>query len=218
MAEQNNQQGGGGGGLTSLTNLIMFAGAIVVFLVVTGHVTKEELMDLFAGSVQIGETVQKFDEGEFMAKFDVIVGEVEVNDTSSTEFKRSSAWCEKAYVITTTHATIKYEVESDSNFFQIDHEAKTYFISPTLGVGFHEADKESNTEIQESNCVKERHIGQEGVKEAQRLATENFKNAILSSDKILQAQIEFKMIKDELIKSLQEAGFKEQKPKTVFQD
>lgn len=193
--------------MKSIINTLLFLGGIVLILAWLGLIDTDQILDMLAGEVTVGETEQIFDESEFMKRFDMIVGEVEVNDTSRTAIERNSAFCQKGYVVTTTHAMIKYEVQTTEDLFYIDGEKKEYYISPDLGVNYIDAGKETATAIIESNCIKERHITPQMIENAKQLAAKNFNNAVESSDKIIEARAEFERIKQTLIDDFENAGF-----------
>jgi hypothetical protein len=158
-------------------------------------------------------------EEDFINAFDVILGEMNVADTSKTEFKRTrGVGCNSAYVVTETQATVKYEVKSDPTLFYVDVEKKHYYVSPDLAVSYHEADRRSRTFIEESNCIKEKNIKPEDIERAKGIADRNFKKSIESSEKWKDAQARFGVIKTEVLDKLSEAGFKEVPPQSEFLD
>lgn len=190
----------------------------VMGLMYLGYLTPDDLKNVVLGEVTMGDTEQIYTEEDFRHVFDLIVGEVEVADTSSTAFERSNPLCDKAYVMHTTDALIKYEVKTTPKLFNVDVDNMTYYISDALGVTFYEADRENATIIKESNCVKANDISKTDLKRTQKIAETNFKNAVQASDKIVEANTRFRMVKNELVKSLQELNFAEQVPENVFKD
>lgn len=200
--------------MKSLINLIVGGAMIVTFLVFTGMIDKQELLNIFAGEVERGETVSNYVEEDFTEVFDIILGEMEVADTARTSFKRKRGLfaCGEAFVINETRATIKYEVQSDSTLFYVDVDKMEYYVDPNLDVTYHEADKESNTYITESNCIKEKDIKLADVEKSKRIAERNFKKQIEKSEKLQDARARFLIIKEQVLDKLIDAGFKEVPP------
>lgn len=204
--------------MKTLANIVMIIVLAVMGLMYLGYLTPDDLKNVVLGEVTMGDTEQIYTEEDFRHVFDLIVGEVEVADTSSTVFERSNPLCDKAYVMYTTDALIKYEVKTTPELFNVDVDNMTYYISDALGVTFYEADRENATIIKESNCVKANDISKADLKRTQKIAETNFKNAVQASDKIVEANTRFRMVKNELVKSLQELNFVEQVPENVFKD
>ncbi len=204
--------------MKTLANIAMMIALAVMGLMYLGYLTPDDLKNVVLGEVTMGDTEQVYTEEDFRHVFDLIVGEVEVTDTSSTAFERSNPLCDKAYVMHTTDALIKYEVKTTPELFYVDVDNMTYYISDALGVTFHEADRENATIIKESNCVKANDISKADLKRTQKIAETNFRNAVQASDKIVEANARFRMVKKELIKSLQELNFVEQVPENVFKN
>ena len=198
--------------MKSLFNTVLLIGGLLMVLIWGGFLDGDELLDRIAGEPTIGETEQTFKESDFRQQFQAIVGNVEVNDTSKTAIERNIAFCDNAYIITTTEAVIKYAVDAPPSLFNLDMEKKEYYISSELQVEVNVTDKESDTGIQESNCTKARHIKPEMISKAQDLAAQNFQKAIDNSDKVLQAQAEFDRLRRQFIQQFIEAGFQEKVP------
>lgn len=199
--------------MRSLITLIIGAALVVILLMFTGMLDRDGLLNLFAGEVEMGETEHSYTEEEFVNVFDIIMGEMEVADTSKTEFKRSRGFgCNPAYVVTETQSIIKYQVKSSPDLFFVDVENKTYFVSPNLGVSYHEADKRTQTFIEESSCIKEKNIKKEDIERSKQIAERNFTKSIERSEKWRNAQARFILIKEQLLDKLSEAGFREIEP------
>ena len=139
--------------MRSLVTLVIFGAVVVMGLMATGMLDQNQLLDIFAGEVEMGETTTKYTEADFVNVFDVILGEMDVTDTSRTKFERTRSLgaCDAAFVVTETRAIVKYEVKSSPNVFYVDMEKKEYYVSPDLGVSYHEADRRTRTFIEESN-------------------------------------------------------------------
>ncbi len=204
--------------MKALINLVLGLAFIVTFMVFTGVIDKQELLNVIAGEVEMGETESRYTEEEFTEVFDVILGEMEVTDTSETSFKRKRGLfaCGEAFVINETQATIKYEVQSDSTLFYVDVDKMEYYVSPDLAVSYHEADRITNTYIKESNCIKEKDIRLEDVEKSKRIADRNFKKQIEKSEKLKEAKARFLVIKEQVLDKLTEAGFTEVPPEERF--
>ncbi len=188
-------------------NILVVAIIGIAALAMMGLIDLSELKNKLLGDVTIGETRQVFDESEFLDRFNVIVGEVEVHDSSSTEFERDVPFCDKAYVQFVTDATIKYEVKTSSETFLIDTEKREYFLSESLGVDQVEANKNTRMNINESLCIKTKDIKTEQIEEARNRAQRDFKQAVASSPKLIDATIRFELIKSQLIEQLDSIGF-----------
>lgn len=193
--------------------LVVGAAMVIVFMMYTGMLDRDSLLNVFAGEVEMGETEHAYTEAEFVNVFDIIMGEMEVSDTSKTEFKRARGFgCNAAYVVTETQSVVKYQVKSSPDMFFVDVENKTYYVSPNLGVSYHEADKRTRTFIEESNCIKEKNIKPEDIDRSKTLAERNFTKSIERSDKWKNAQARFVVIKEQLLDKLTDAGFTEVGP------
>lgn len=188
-------------------NVLIIAIIAVAALVMMGLIDVSELKDKFLGDVTIGETTQVFDESKFLDRFNVIVGEVEVHDSSATEFERHVPFCDKAYVKFVTDATIKYEVKTTDQTFVIDVEKQQYFISESLGVQQLETNRQTDLSIDESICIKEQDITLDQIEAARKRADQDFKTAVSRSPKLIDATIRFEMIKSQLITQLDSIGF-----------
>lgn len=205
--------------MKSLINLIGITAIIIIALMYTGMLNKDQLLDLVAGEIEMGETKNTYTEEDFINVFDVILGEMNVADTSKTEFKRTRGLgCNSAYVVTENEATIKYEVKSSPDLFYVDVENKSYYVSPDLGVSYHEADKRTKTYIEESNCIKEKNIQPQDIERSKGIADRNFKKSIERSEKWKDAQARFIVVKEQLLDKLVDAGFKETPPTEEFFD
>lgn len=203
--------------MKGLINLIIGGALIIIALIFTGMLDKDQLMDLLAGEIEMGETTTNYKEEDFINVFDVILGEMDVADTSRTEFNRSRGLgCNSAYVVTETQATVKYEVKSSPDLFYVDVENKTYYVSEDLGVSYHEADRRQRTFVEESNCIKEKNIKPENIERSRGIAERNFKKSIEKSEKWKQAKARFLVVKSELLDKLVDAGFKEVEPTEEF--
>lgn len=199
--------------MKSLVNLIIFGVIMVVGLMYTGMLNTDQLLDLLAGEIEMGETKNTYTEEDFINVFDVILGEMNVADTSKTEFKRTRGLgCNSAYVVTETQAVIKYEVKSSPNLFYVDVENKSYYVDPNLGVSYHEADRSTKTRVDESNCIKEKNISQQDIERSKKIANRNFKKSVESSEKWKDAQARFIIVKEQLLDKLVDAGFEEIPP------
>jgi hypothetical protein len=199
--------------MRSLMTLIFGGAIVVIFLMFTGMLDKDGLLNILAGEVEMGETEHTYTEEEFVNVFDIIMGEMEVADTSKTEFKRSRGFgCNAAYVVTETQSIVKYQVKSSPDLFFVDVENKTYYVSPNLGVSYHEADKRTRTFVEESNCIKEKNIRPEDIERSKNLAERNFTKSIDRSEKWKNAQARFVVIKEQLLDKLTDAGFAEVEP------
>lgn len=194
--------------------LLVGGAMVIVFMMYTGMLDRDTLLNVFAGEVEMGETEHTYTEEEFVNVFDIIMGEMEVADTSKTEFKRSRGFCDPAYVITETQSIVKYQVKSSPELFFVDVENKTYYVSPNLGVSYHEADKRTRTLIEESNCIKEKNIKPEDIERSKSIAERNFTKSIERSEKWKNAQARFIVIKEQLLDKLTDAGFTEIEPTT----
>ncbi|MFK7950702.1 MAG: hypothetical protein AB8G11_24160 [Saprospiraceae bacterium] len=205
--------------MKSIINLIIGAAIVVILMMFTGMINKDQLLDLFAGEIEMGETKTSYKEEDFINVFDVILGEMAVSDTSRTEFKRSRGFgCESAYVVTETQATIKYEVKSNPDLFYVDVENKTYYVSDDLGVSYHEADRKQRTSVEESNCIKEKNLRPEDIERSKNIAERNFTKSIETSEKWQDAQARFVIVKTQLLDKLVDAGFNEEPPTEEFLD
>jgi len=100
--------------MKALTNLVLIVALLVGGAIYMGYISVDDLKDIVLGEVTMGETKHKYTEADFKQVFDLIVGEVEVTDTSSTAFERSNPLCDKAYVMHTADAVLKYEVKTTS--------------------------------------------------------------------------------------------------------
>lgn len=205
--------------MKSIINLIIGAAVVVVLMMFTGMINKDQLLDLFAGEIEMGETKNSYKEEDFINVFDVILGEMDVADTSRTEFKRSRGFgCESAYVVTETQATVKYEVKSSPDLFYVDVENKTYYVSDDLGVSYHEADTKRRTYVEESNCIKEKNLRPEDIERSKNIAERNFTKSIETSEKWQDAKARFVIVKTQLLDKLVDAGFDEEPPTEEFLD
>jgi hypothetical protein len=196
-----------------IVNLILIIGAVVFILVAMGFISTDELLDMF-GEVQMGDTEQIYDEGEFQKRFDLIVGSVEVNDTSTTPFDRKIALCKAANVKQITNVHIEYRVNTTPQTFYLDVKKKEFYISPDLGVTYSETNRNRTTVVEESNCVKKRDITVDDLETTKRRADAALKKAIENSEKIVAAKAEFEMVKSKLVAEFNEAGFIEVLPPT----
>ncbi len=192
--------------MKSIINTLLLIGAVYVVLVMTGVISEDELFDIL-GEVKEGETTQIFNEGEFKIAFDLIVGKVEVNDTSRTSYDRNVVWCEPGYIVHTTNAEIQYQVLTDSSTYYVDVNKKEYYISDDLGVTYVETSKKQDMFIEESNCVKKRNITPDNINSSKRKAEAAFIDAIKKSPKIIEAHKEFELVKARIIQQFEEAGF-----------
>lgn len=196
--------------MRTIINLIIGGAIIVVLMMFTGMINKDQLLDLFAGEIEMGETKTSYKEEDFINVFDVILGEMNVADTSRTEFKRSRGFgCESAYVVTETQATVKYEVKSSPDMFYVDVENKTYYVSDDLGVSYHEADRRQRTFVEESNCIKEKNLKPQDIERSKNIAERNFTKSIETSEKWQDAKGRFVIVKTNLLDKLVDAGFAE---------
>lgn len=197
--------------MKSIINTILIIAAVFVGLVLTGVISEDELLDML-GEVKEGETTQIFNEGEFKKAFDLIVGKVQVNDTSRTKFDRNVVICEPGYVVHTTDAEIQYQVLTNNQTYYVNSDKKEYYISPDLGVTYVETSKQQDMYIEESNCIKKRNITPDNINSTRRKAEAAFKKAIENSPKIIEAHKEFEVVKARIIKQFEEAGFVEVLP------
>lgn len=203
--------------MQSIINTLLFIVAIFIVLVLTGIISQDELLDML-GEVQEGKTEQIYEEGKFRKAFDLIIGDVEIYDTSRTEFKRDIVFCKAGYVIHTTKATIQYQVQTTPETFYLDAKKKEYYIAPELGVTYMETGKQTDMSVEESNCVKRRNISIDEVNSTKRKAEAALKKAIENSDKMKSAYNRFEEVKAGLIKQFEEAGFMEALPPNVIQN
>lgn len=205
--------------MKAIINLIIGVAIVIVLMIFTGMLNKDQLLDLFAGEIQMGETETSYKEEDFINVFDVILGEMKVADTSRTEFKRTRGFgCNSAYVVTETQATVKYEVKSSPDLFYVDVENKTYYVSDDLGVSYHEADRRQRTYVEESNCIKEKNLRPEDIERSKNIAERNFIKSIETSEKWQDAKARFVVIKTQLLDKLVDAGFNEKPPTEEFLD
>lgn len=206
--------------MKSIVNLILIGGLVVFVLVAMGFITTDELLDMF-GEVQMGDTEQIYDEGEFQKRFDLIVGSVEVNDTSITPFDRQIMLCEPGYVKQITNVHIEYRVNTTPQTFYLDVKKKEFYISPDLGVTYSETNRNRSTVVEESNCVKKRDISVDYLETTKRRADAALRKAIENSEKIIAAKAEFEMVKSKLVAEFEEANFIEvlpPEPKPTIED
>ncbi len=205
--------------MKAIINLIIGVAIVIVLMIFTGMLNKDQLLDLFAGEIQMGETETSYKEEDFINVFDVILGEMKVADTSRTEFKRTRGFgCNSAYVVTETQATVKYEVKSSPDLFYVDVENKTYYVSDDLGVSYHEADRRQRTYVEESNCIKEKNLRPEDIERSKNIAERNFIKSIETSEKWQDAKARFVVVKTQLLDKLVDAGFNEKPPTEEFLD
>jgi len=204
--------------MKTLTNLILIVGLLLGGMIYLGYISVDELKDVVLGEVTMGETKHKYTEADFRQVFDLIVGEVEVTDTSSTAFERNNPLCDKAYVVHTADAVLKYEVKTTDDLFLVDVDSMTYFISDKLGVTYYETNRNNQMSIQESNCIKARDIKATNIDRTREIAEADFRDAVAASDKIVEANRRFEVIKRELISSFEKLGFREIVPENVFKD
>ncbi len=204
--------------MKALTNLVLIAALLVGGAIYLGYVSVDDLKNIVLGEVTMGDTKHKYTEADFRQVFDLIVGEVEVTDTSSTAFERSNPLCDKAYVLHTADAVLKYEVKTTEDLFFVDVDNMTYHISDKLGVTYYETDRRNQTAIKESNCIKARDIKPADIDRTREIAEADFQDAVASSDKIVEANRRFEMIKSRLITDFEELGFRKVIPENVFKD
>lgn len=205
--------------MKAIINLIIGVAIVIVLMIFTGMLNKDQLLDLFAGEIEMGETETSYKEEDFINVFDVILGEMKVADTSRTEFKRTRGFgCNSAYVVTETQATVKYEVKSSPDLFYVDVENKTYYVSDDLGVSYHEADRRQRTYVEESNCIKEKNLRPEDIERSKNIAERNFIKSIETSEKWQDAKARFVVVKTQLLDKLVDAGFNEKPPTEEFLD
>lgn len=205
--------------MRAIINLVIGIAIIVVLMIFTGMLNTDQLLDLFAGEIEMGETENSYTEEDFINVFDVILGEMKVADTSRTEFKRTRGFgCNSAYVVTETQATVKYEVKSSPDLFYVDVENKTYYVSDDLGVSYHEADRRQRTYVEESNCIKEKNLRPEDIERSKNIAERNFTKSIETSEKWQDAKARFVIVKTQLLDKLVDAGFNEVPPTEEFLD
>ena len=205
--------------MKAIINLIIGVAIVIVLMIFTGMLNKDQLLDLFAGEIEMGETETSYKEEDFINVFDVILGEMKVADTSRTEFKRTRGFgCNSAYVVTETQATVKYEVKSSPDLFYVDVENKTYYVSDDLGVSYHEADRRQWTYVEDSNCIKEKNLRPEDIERSRNIAERNFIKSIETSEKWQDAKARFVVVKTQLLDKLVDAGFNEKPPTEEFLD
>ena len=197
--------------MKSIVNLVLIGGLVVFVLVAMGFITTDEILDMF-GEVQMGDTEQIYDEGEFQKRFDLIVGSVEVNDTSTTPFDRQIMLCEPGYVKQITNVHIEYRVNTTPETFYLDVKKKEFYISPDLGVTYSETNRNRSTVVEESNCVKKRDITVDDLETTKRRADAALRKAIENSEKIIAAKAEFELVKTKLVTEFEEANFIEVLP------
>lgn len=204
--------------IRSLVMLVIFGAVVIMGLMATGMLDQNQLLDIFAGEVEMGETTNKYTEADFINVFDVILGEMEVFDTSRTKFERtrSLGTCDAAFVVTKTQAIVKYEVKSSPDVFYVDMEKKEYYVSPNLGVSYHEANRQNRTSVEESNCIQTQDIKTKDIDRAKNIADRNFKKSIEKSEKWKDANARFILIRRELLDKLVDAGFEETPPEEEF--
>ena len=191
--------------------MLLLIAAIIIVLILTGVISQDDLLDML-GTVEEGETTQAYEEGEFQKAFDMIVGRVEVNDTSRTEYKRDVMFCNPGYVIHVTNARVEYQVLTTPETYYFDGKKKEYYISPDLDVTYVEVDRDSKMDVEESNCIKKRNLTPDDVNSSKRKAEAALKKAIDNSDKIKNARTEFEGIKARLVRQFEDAGFSEVMP------
>jgi len=204
--------------MKTLTNFILLIALLVGGMIYMGYISVDELRNMVLGEVTMGDTKHKYNESDFKEVFDLIMGEVEVADTSSTAFERDNPLCDKAFVVHITDAILKYEVKTTAELFYVDVENMTYYISDKLGVTYHEASRSNQMNIEESNCIKINDISSEDIKRTREIAETDFRNAVASSNKIIAANYRFLMVKNELIRSLENLNFREVAPENQFRD
>ena len=205
--------------MKAIINLIIGVAIVIVLMIFTGMLNKDQLLDLYAGEIEMGETETSYKEEDFINVFDVILGEMKVADTSRTEFKRTRGFgCNSAYVVTETQATVKYEVKSSPDLFYVDVENKTYYVSDDLGVSYHEADRRQWTYVEDSNCIKEKNLRPEDIERSRNIAERNFIKSIETSEKWQDAKARFVVVKTQLLDKLVDAGFNEKPPTEEFLD
>jgi len=204
--------------MKALTNLVLIVALLVGGAIYMGYISVDDLKDIVLGEVTMGETKHKYTEADFKQVFDLIVGEVEVTDTSSTAFERSNPLCDKAYVMHTADAVLKYEVKTTDDLFFVDVDNMTYFISDKLGVTYYETNRNNQMAIKESNCIKARDIKSTDIDRSREIAEADFRDAVAASDKIIDANRRFDMIKNRLITDFEGLGFRETIPENVFKD
>ena len=197
--------------MKSIINMLLLIAAVFIVLVLTGVVSQDDLLDFF-GEVTEGETTQNYNEGEFEKAFDMIVGRVEVTDTSRTEYKRDIIWCEPGYVTYATKVTIEYQVLTSPETYYFDGKLKEFYISPDLDVTYVEVDRQTKMDVEESNCIKKRNLTPDDINSSKRKAEAALKKAIDNSDKMKNARTEFEGIKARLIRQFEDAGFAEVLP------
>lgn len=202
--------------MKSILNMLLLVAAVIFVLVAMGVISQDDILDML-GDVELGETEQIYDEGEFKKRFDIIVGEVEVNDTSITPVKRNISWdianiCKEASIKHVTNVMVKYQVKTDSTNFYLDVKKKEFYISPDLGVTYDRSNPSSQMIIKGSNCVREKDITPDDIDVTRRRADAALEKAIQNSDKIKNAIAEFESIKSKLVADFEEAGFIEVLP------
>jgi len=204
--------------MKALTNLILIVVLLLGGAIYLGYLSVDDLKNIVLGEVTMGETKHKYTEADFKQVFDLIVGEVEVTDTSSTAFERSNPLCDKAYVVHTADAVLKYEVKTTDDLFLVDVDNMTYFISDKLGVTYYETNRNNQMAIKESNCIKAGDIKPGDVDRTRQIAEADFRDAVASSDKIVDANRRFEMVKRELISSFEKLNFRQIVPENTFKD
>ena len=204
--------------MKALTNLILIVVLLLGGAIYLGYLSVDDLKNIVLGEVTMGETKHKYTEADFKQVFDLIVGEVEVTDTSSTAFERSNPLCDKAYVVHTADAVLKYEVKTTDDLFLVDVDNMTYFISDKLGVTYYETNRNNQMAIKESNCIKVGDIKPGDVDRTRQIAEADFRDAVASSDKIVDANRRFEMVKRELISSFEKLNFRQIVPENTFKD
>lgn len=197
--------------MKSIINTLLIVCAVVAVLVMMGVISEKDILDML-GKVEMGETTQSYKEGEFKKRFDLIVGSVEVDDTSKTEFKRNIPLCEPAYVSHITKVNVEYRVNTTPETFYFDGKKKEYYFAPELGVSYTETDRKSEMATTESFCVKKRDITVDDIDKTRRTAELQLKKAIEGSEKIKAAIAEFERVKGSMIKEFEAAGFVEAFP------
>jgi hypothetical protein len=197
--------------MKSIINMLLLIAAVIIVLILTGVISQDDLLDMLGG-VEEGETTQSYEEGEFQKAFDMIVGRVEVNDTSTTEYKRDVMFCNPGYLTHITSDTIQYQVLTTPETYYFNGKKKEYYISPDLDVTYVEVGKNTKMDVKESNCVKKRNLTPDDINSSKRKAEAALKKAIENSAKIKNARTEFEGIKARLIQQFEDAGFTEVLP------
>ena len=88
-----------------------------------------------------------------------------------------------------------------------------YYVSPDLAVTYHEAEKSTKMDIEESSCIKKKNIKIDDIERSKQIANRNFKKAVEKSDKLIEAKARFEVIRENLLDKLVDAGFKEVPPR-----